>query len=103
MALGKIRLTTTTMAVIELFRTSPDVPLYGAEIVKATGIKTGTIYPILERLERTGWAKGSWERLTAERMGRPLRRYYQLTVAGRKAAENLRKEQSGNLKRSGRQ
>jgi PadR family transcriptional regulator, regulatory protein PadR len=48
-------------------------------------LPTGTIYPVLHRLERAGLISGSWS--TAE--GRP-RRIYKLTAAGHRALEDER-------------
>src|SRR5208282_1432231 len=49
----------------------------------ATGLPSGTIYPILARLERIGWVDSDWEDPDAHiAEGRPRRRYYRLTRAG---------------------
>jgi len=56
---------------------------YGFDIMDATGLPSGTIYPILRRLERDGLARGRWEADdVAHREQRPQRRYYALTAAG---------------------
>lgn len=56
---------------------------YGFEIMEATGLPSGTVYPILRRLERGGCARASWEKeATSALEGRPPRRYYTLTAAG---------------------
>ena len=61
---------------------------YGFDIIDATGLPSGTVYPVLRRLEGAGLLKSSWERVqTAREAQRPPRRYYQLTGAG---AESLR-------------
>ena len=66
---------------------------YGFDIIDASGLPSGTVYPILRRLEDAGMLKSSWERLqTARDEQRPPRRYYQLTAAGAEALrEALRK------------
>jgi DNA-binding PadR family transcriptional regulator len=51
--------------------------IWGLEIVKKTGLKTGTVYPILERLEILGWVTSQWE-VSSERKG-ARRRTYLLT------------------------
>jgi PadR family transcriptional regulator PadR len=56
---------------------------YGLEIVTRTGLPSGTVYPTLGRLKKSGLVKPSWEdQRTAERQGRPRRRYYELTPDG---------------------
>ena len=59
---------------------------YGFEIMSFTGLPSGTAYPILRRFEADGLARSRWEgQRVAERDGRPRRRYYELTAAGRRA------------------
>jgi DNA-binding PadR family transcriptional regulator len=56
---------------------------YGFDVMDATGLPDGTVYPILRRLERRGILEGRWEEEEAARSeGRPQRRYYRLTPAG---------------------
>ena len=56
---------------------------YGFDIMDATGLPDGTVYPILRRLERRGVLEGRWEaEATAKREQRPQRRYYALTDVG---------------------
>jgi DNA-binding PadR family transcriptional regulator len=59
---------------------------YGLDIMDATGLPSGTVYPTLTRLEGRGLVSGLWEAQTvADREKRPRRRYYRLTAAGRDA------------------
>jgi DNA-binding PadR family transcriptional regulator len=52
----------------------------------ATGLASGTVYPILRRLEEAGMLSAKWERAAdAHDEQRPPRRYYQITGAGRQA------------------
>jgi PadR family transcriptional regulator, regulatory protein PadR len=63
-----------------------DRPTYGLDIVTTTGLPSGTVYPTLARLRRSGLVTARWEdQRDAEREGRPRRRYYELTGAGRQA------------------
>jgi PadR family transcriptional regulator PadR len=56
---------------------------YGFDIMDATGLPSGTVYPILRRLDREGLLKSTWEKqVTAQREQRPPRRYYEITNAG---------------------
>jgi DNA-binding PadR family transcriptional regulator len=56
---------------------------YGFDIMDATGLPSGTVYPLLRRLERLGCVAARWEdRAAARREGRPPRRHYRITGAG---------------------
>jgi len=56
---------------------------YGLDIVARTGMPSGTVYPTLGRLRKSGLIKARWEdQRLAEREGRPRRRYYDLTGDG---------------------
>ncbi len=59
---------------------------YGLDIVTRTGMPSGTVYPTLARLKKSGLVKARWEdQRVAEREGRPRRRYYELTGEGARA------------------
>jgi DNA-binding PadR family transcriptional regulator len=61
---------------------------YGFEIIDATGLRAGTVYPILRRLEEEGLVRSSWERATRARAeGRPPRRNYRVTATGQDAVQ----------------
>jgi len=67
--------------------TEPAEPRYGLDVGAATGLPSGTIYPILARLERIGWVESDWEDPEAHiAEGRPRRRYYRLTREGAQSA-----------------
>jgi DNA-binding PadR family transcriptional regulator len=56
---------------------------YGFDIMDVTGLPSGTVYPLLKRLDREGLVSARWEKpAVARREQRPPRRYYQLTAAG---------------------
>src|SRR5690349_11609400 len=59
---------------------------FGFDIMAATGLTSGTVYPALERLEAHGYLTSTWEdEATARKDGRPARRYFTLTAAGTRA------------------
>ena len=59
---------------------------HGFDIMDATGLPSGTVYPILGRLERDGYVRSKWEsHAVAQREKRPPRRYYEITAAGSRA------------------
>ncbi|MFI6824729.1 PadR family transcriptional regulator [Micromonospora sp. NPDC050187] len=81
------RLTPQTVEVLRLLLAAPDRPRYGRDIARQTKLKTGTLHPILARLELAGWVESFWEDPAAhEAQGRPRRRYYRLTADGVRVA-----------------
>jgi DNA-binding PadR family transcriptional regulator len=59
---------------------------HGFDIMDASGLKSGTVYPILRRLEDAGMLRARWEAASDARDAqRPPRRYYQVTGAGMRA------------------
>ena len=61
---------------------------YGFDVMDATGLPSGTVYPSLSRLERSGFIKAHWEdpRIAREQK-RPPRRYYDVTPSGAEVLE----------------
>lgn len=57
---------------------------YGYELSSLTGIKSGTLYPLLIRLEAQGYLEAEWQQPTAS--GRPPRHAYRLTASGQQLA-----------------
>lgn len=62
------------------------VETYGAAITKVTGLPSGTVHPILARLQKEGWVESRVEDIEPRAGGRPRRRYYRLTDQGAQAA-----------------
>lgn len=59
---------------------------YGFDVMEACSLPSGTVYPALRRLERSGLLRSGWEdERAAHAEGRPRRRTYALTPAGRAA------------------
>ena len=59
---------------------------YGFDIMDTTGLASGTVYPVLSRLQRDALVESSWEdEGPATDEGRPARRYYKLTPEGSRA------------------
>jgi PadR family transcriptional regulator PadR len=56
---------------------------YGFDVMEATGLPSGTVYPALRRLESLGLIHSTWEKESkALAEQRPARKYYKLTPAG---------------------
>jgi DNA-binding PadR family transcriptional regulator len=55
---------------------------YGFDIIDATNLRSGTVYPLLRRLEDAGLIRSKWEHVAIARSdNRPPRKYYELTKA----------------------
>ncbi|MBE1484654.1 PadR family transcriptional regulator [Plantactinospora soyae] len=76
------RMTLPTQAVLRTLLAHPSHEFYGLELCAAAGLASGTIHPILARLETLGWLASRWEELDPHEAGRPRRRYYSLTSDG---------------------
>jgi len=79
------RLTEQTLKALAVLVGSALEELSGAEIAKRTKQQSGTLYPILMRLERAGWLESRWEEGDPREMGRPRRRLYRVTMLGETA------------------
>jgi DNA-binding PadR family transcriptional regulator len=75
-----MKLTGPLERVLRAFLADPAKPRYGYDLMKASGLPSGTLYPMLGRLEEQGLVSSAWEPTGAD--GRPPRRYYQLTDEG---------------------
>jgi DNA-binding PadR family transcriptional regulator len=80
------RMTLTTLLVLRELLAEPGREVYGLQVRAATGICSGTLYPILGRLEEKGWTTSRWEDIYPPAEGRPPRRYYRLTELGDREA-----------------
>jgi DNA-binding PadR family transcriptional regulator len=72
----------TTIEVLNLLVDDPQNPWYGLELCREVGLKSGTIYPILARLESVGILESEFEQGDPAKLGRPRRRLYRLTQGG---------------------
>ncbi|HUR20952.1 MAG TPA: PadR family transcriptional regulator [Vicinamibacterales bacterium] len=94
------RMSVTTLSVLHAIR---DGVAYGFDILDVTGLESGTVYPILSRLENDGFVRSTWEaEARAHADGRPARRYYAITAAGRTALEAATKHYAQLLPAFGR-
>jgi PadR family transcriptional regulator len=82
MADGGPRMTIPTQLVLRALLEDPTRELYGVEIGAAAGLPSGTVHPILARLEGLRWLESRWEEIDTRAAGRPARRYYRLTADG---------------------
>jgi PadR family transcriptional regulator, regulatory protein PadR len=85
---GEPRLSYQTLQVLQAFLERPADQLAGTDLQRRTGLASGTLYPILARLEDAGWLSSAWEDLDPHKAGRPRRRYYRITASGVSLAQN---------------
>jgi PadR family transcriptional regulator PadR len=82
------RMTLPTQLVLRALLADPSAEYYGVEIGEAAGLMSGTVHPILARLESIGWVESRWEDVDPRVAGRPARRYYRITAHGAEQARN---------------
>lgn len=81
--MGSVRMTQITALVL---RSIAAGRRYGFDVMEACELPSGTVYPALRRLEKAGLLRSGWEDAEeAHAEGRPRRRTYGLTAAGRRA------------------
>jgi PadR family transcriptional regulator PadR len=71
-----LRITSTVALVLRQFLDSPQEPRYGFDLMRSTGLQSGTLYPILARLKRAGWITSRQEDIDPAVAGRPVRQLY---------------------------
>ncbi|MFZ1373279.1 MAG: PadR family transcriptional regulator [Nostocoides sp.] len=84
--MGEPRMTLATQRVLGAFLADSDREFHGYELGQEAGLASGTIHPILARLEAAGWLDSRWEEIDERAEGRRARRYYRLTDSGVNAA-----------------
>jgi PadR family transcriptional regulator PadR len=82
------RMTLPTQFVLRTLLDDVNRELYGVEIGAAADLPSGTVHPILARLEGIGWVTSRWEDVDPSVAGRPARRYYRIDPHGAAAARN---------------
>lgn len=80
--MGDVRITTAVARVLRQFLDDPGAARYGFDLMRATGLKSGTLYVILARLQQAGWLTSEQEEVDPASAGRPARRLYRLTADG---------------------
>jgi PadR family transcriptional regulator, regulatory protein PadR len=76
------RMSLQTLRVLESFLENPHLELSGADVNRRSSLASGTLYPILLRLEAASWLSSRWESVDPAVAGRPRRRLYRLTRTG---------------------
>ena len=79
-----MRMTGPLERVLGAFLADPAAPRYGYDLMKAARLPSGTLYPLLARLEREKLVTSAWE--TPQEEGQRPRKYYLLTGEGVRVA-----------------
>jgi PadR family transcriptional regulator, regulatory protein PadR len=77
-----MKLTNALVQVALAIMSNPNDRLWGYDMSKETGLRSGVLYPILHRMLDEGWLVDGWEELDSAIEKRPPRRYYRLTEEG---------------------
>jgi DNA-binding PadR family transcriptional regulator len=81
-----LEITPKMAKVLKIFLRDPTEPRYGFELMKLTGMASGSLYPMLARLEEAGWLTRGKENIDPHQKGRPARLHYTITGAAATAA-----------------
>jgi PadR family transcriptional regulator, regulatory protein PadR len=81
-----VKLTKPLERVLRVLVADPTAEHYGYDLMKATRLASGTLYPMLARLQQEGLVQSAWEEQRQDAAGRPPRKYYRLTAEGARVA-----------------
>jgi len=91
----KLRLSPQTLLVLDAFLDRAEDWKYGYDLSRGTGLKSGTLYPILMRMAERHLLETQWE---AGEPGKPPRHMYRFTPDGlRFARENTPADAASGL------
>jgi DNA-binding PadR family transcriptional regulator len=82
-----------TRTALASFLAQPGEWRYGYDISRETGLKSGTLYPLLMRLHDRGLLEAEWR--PSAQPGRPQRHAYRLTASGIALAREIRPSTAG--------
>jgi DNA-binding PadR family transcriptional regulator len=91
-------MTASLERVLRVFLGDPAAPRYGYDLMKAAALSSGTLYPMLARLEAQALVVSAWE--TPRQGGERPRRYYRLTGEGIRVARLELAQLSGRRRRA---
>lgn len=81
-----MRISHAGLKVLKACLDRPNADFYGYDLMQATGVASGTLYPLLMRFETDGWLSSKWESAEPQAEGRPRRRLYRMTGVGQREA-----------------
>jgi PadR family transcriptional regulator, regulatory protein PadR len=77
-----VKLTGPLERVLRVLIADLNAPHYGYDLMRAARLPSGTLYPMLARLQQQGLVESEWETQQHDESGRPPRKYYRLTSEG---------------------
>ena len=83
------------LALLTAFASQPQQWRYGYDLMKETGLLSGTLYPLLMRMSDQGLVESEWQE--PARAGRPARHAYRLSGAGVALARDLGRQEPTEL------
>jgi len=89
----KLKLSPQTLLVLEAFLDHPADWKYGYDLSRSTGLKSGTLYPILMRMADRKLLETEWEITdpsNLDKLGKPPRHMYRFTPEGMQFARERR-------------
>ena len=81
-----MKLTGPLERVLRVLTADPSAQHYGYDLMKSARLPSGTLYPMLARLQQEGLVESEWEAQREDAGGRPPRKYYRLTAEGARVA-----------------
>jgi PadR family transcriptional regulator PadR len=95
------RVTKQLVIVLEVFLSDTGRDWFGFDLMEKTGLKSGTVYPLLHGLKEDGWLSAIKEKIDPKVEGRPARRLYRLTGPGaREAAAVVERRKTSSAQHS---
>lgn len=92
-----MRVTSSLLTVLSGFLEANPDEISGADLINRYRVFSGTLYPILDRLEKRGWIEGRWENIDPREEGRPRKKLYRLTAEGQLGAVAILQENEHRL------
>lgn len=83
------RVTVAFLRILEFFVLNEKSSYCGADVMKYLNLPSGTVYPLLTRMTNSGWLNRELENVNPKLVGRPAKRFYQISNTGLKEGKKL--------------
>jgi PadR family transcriptional regulator, regulatory protein PadR len=83
---------------LSVFLNNDSLALYGYALAERLGVSYGSVLPLLKRFEKLEVLTCTWEAIDPKTEGRPRRKFYTLTAAGKVQAQKLIEEEIAFLR-----